>query len=77
MVMEIFIPILYKLREIYTDEEIFNKLYFNDTNELRINNIKKIFNGDVNNLYITQCDFLIPDEEVYDLVVANPPTQNY
>ena len=69
-----FIPILYKLREIYTDEEIFNKLYFNDTNELRINNIKKIFNGDVNNLYITQCDFLtFPDEEVYDLVVANPP----
>ena len=69
-----FIPILYKLRENYTDEEIFNKLYFNDTNELRINNIKKIFNEHANNLNITQDDFLnFKDKEEYDLVVANPP----
>ena len=69
-----FIPILYKLREIYKDEEIFNKLYFNDTNELRIDNIRKIFKGDANKLNITKCDFLsFNDKEEYDLVVANPP----
>lgn len=69
-----FIPILYKLRNDFTDEEIFQKLYFNDTNELRIQNINEIFIGDVNNINITQCDFLnFNDEEEYDLVVANPP----
>lgn len=69
-----FIPILYKLREKYTDAEIFEKLYFNDTNDIRINNIKQIFDSSKNNLNITQKDFLeYDDEEIYDLNVANPP----
>ncbi len=69
-----FIPILYKLREKYTDTEIFEKLYFNDTNDIRIDNIKQIFDNNKNNLNITQKDFLeYDDEEIYDLNVANPP----
>ena len=69
-----FIPILYKLRERYTDKEIFEKLYFNDTNDIRINNIKQIFDSSKNHLNITQKDFLEYDEdEIYDLNVANPP----
>lgn len=69
-----FIPILYQLREKYTDEEIFEKLYFNDTNDIRINNIKQIFDSSKNHLNITQKDFLEYDEdEIYDLNVANPP----
>lgn len=69
-----FIPILYKLREKYTDAEIFEKLYFNDTNDIRIDNIKQIFDSSKNNLNITQKDFLeYDDEEIYDLNVANPP----
>jgi adenine-specific DNA-methyltransferase len=69
-----YIPILYKLREKYTDEDIFNKLYFNDINEERLNNIKKIFDAKNNKLNITQLDFLnFKDDILYDLIVANPP----
>ncbi|MFA5382685.1 MAG: N-6 DNA methylase [Candidatus Micrarchaeia archaeon] len=46
-------------------------LYFNDINEKRLNNIKKIFGEDIN---ISKKDFLeFEDKEEYDLVVANPP----
>ena len=69
-----FIPIYYKLKERYTQQEILQMLYFNDTNDLRLNNIKKIFNGTKHKLNITSEDFLNYNEDVlYDLIVANPP----
>ena len=69
-----FIPIYYKLKERYTQQEILQMLYFNDTNDLRLNNIKKIFNGTKHKLNITSEYFLNYNEDVlYDLIVANPP----
>lgn len=46
-------------------------LKFNDINEERLNNVKKIFSY---NLNITKSNFLIDDNiDKYDLIVANPP----
>lgn len=49
-------------------------LKFNDINEERLNNVKKIFSNDIYNLNITKSNFLIDDNiDKYDLIVANPP----
>ena len=46
-------------------------LYFNEINEKRLNNVKRLFGE---NISITQKDFLLFEEkEAYDLVVSNPP----
>ncbi len=46
-------------------------LYFNDINQLRIENLKKYFGTNIN---LTTKDFLSFEEtEKYDLVVSNPP----
>jgi len=69
-----FIPIYKKLLEKYTGQEILHMLYFNDTNDIRINNIKKIFISSKYKLNITNEDFLKYNEDnMYDLIVANPP----
>ena len=69
-----FIPIYKKLKESHNDSEIFKILNFNDTNNIRINNIKKIFKSSENELNITMNDFLQFREDImYDLIVANPP----
>jgi tRNA1(Val) A37 N6-methylase TrmN6 len=48
-----------------------NNLYFNEINQLRIDNIYKYFG---NNINLTQRDFLsFSGKKEYDLVVANPP----
>ena len=48
-----------------------DNLYFNEVNEERINNVKRIFGDGIN---IATQDFLsFADDEVYDLVVSNPP----
>lgn len=48
-----------------------NNLFFNDLNEIRLNNVKSIFGDNVN---ITKKDFLLFEEnEKYDLIIANPP----
>ena len=48
-----------------------DNLYFNEINEKRINNVKKIFGEDIN---LTKRDFLtFDDKEEFDLVVSNPP----
>ena len=47
------------------------KLYFNEINEKRIENVKNYFGENIN---ITMQDFLqFPNEAEYDLVVSNPP----
>ena len=54
-------PIFYKLvsDRCAPKEEILNNiLYFNDINELRIKNIKKVFKSSQYNLNITNIDFL-------------------
>ncbi len=46
-------------------------LYFNDINEVRIENLKKYFGSNIN---LTTKDFLSFEEsEKYDLIVSNPP----
>ncbi len=51
-------------------QETSDILYFNEINEKRISNIRKYFD----NPNITCIDFLAyPEEEKYDMVVANPP----
>jgi adenine-specific DNA-methyltransferase len=48
-----------------------SNLYFNDINKKRLINVKNIFNNKAN---ISERDFLLfSNDEVFDLVVANPP----
>lgn len=71
------IPIFYKLKEKMESKEILeNTLYFNDINKKRLDNVSKIFCGDIYKLNITNDDFIDPNIETrikYDLIVANPP----
>ena len=64
-----------KLIKYHTSNIILNDiLHFNDINEMRIENVKKIFQETINKLNITQTDFLLYDEsQKFDLIVANPP----
>lgn len=49
-------------------------LKFNDINDDRLNNVKKIFSNDIYNLNISNSNFLIDgSNDKYDLIVANPP----
>ena len=71
-----FIPILFKLLK-NNDKKVIleNALYFNDVNNIRINNVKDIYLNNQYNLNIFQEDFLTSKkfEKKYDLIVANPP----
>lgn len=59
------------LKKYHSENKIINDiLYFNEINEKRIGNIKKIFNSS----NITKKDFLsFEEKEKYNMVVANPP----
>jgi adenine-specific DNA-methyltransferase len=49
-------------------------LEFNDINEPRLDNVRRIFDADNNRLQITQHDFLVTSyTKKYELIVANPP----
>lgn len=65
------IPVYFKLLQNFTRKDILdNILYFNDINEKRLDNVKKIFNSK----NITNIDFLKNKIETkYDLIMANPP----
>ena len=69
------IVIYQKLVKHHANNNILNNiLHFNDINEIRIENVKKIFQETINKLNITQTDFLQYDEsQKFDLIVANPP----
>lgn len=71
----LFIPIYKKLIDVgYTEQETLDMLYFNDTNKIRIQNIKKVFNSSKYKLNITNEDFLeYSEEDMYDLLIVNPP----
>jgi len=66
------IVIYFKLIKYHTKEHILNNmLYFNDINNNRLNEMKKIFNFKIN---IYNEDFInLKTELKFDLIVANPP----
>ena len=69
------IPIFNELLNFHDKTTILEKiLEFNDINENRLENVKKIFCGDKYNLQISNNDFITFDNnKKYDLIVANPP----
>jgi methylase of polypeptide subunit release factors len=69
------IPLFFKLKEKYTTKKILEKiLFFNDINNERINNVKKVFCSADYKLQITTNDFIEEDDDKkYDIIVANPP----
>ena len=69
------IPIFNKLLNFHEKKIILEKiLEFNDINDNRLENVKKIFCGDKYNLQISNNDFITFDNnKKYDLIVANPP----
>ena len=57
-----------------TTMDTLNSLYFNDTNQDRLDNVSDFFCGSKTKLNITNHDFLEQEyDEKFDLVVANPP----
>jgi|APSaa5957512622_1039677.scaffolds.fasta_scaffold12741_3 adenine-specific DNA-methyltransferase len=69
------LPIYNKLLE-YHDKKIIleNILEFNDINEDRLNNVREVFCEIKYKLRITNKDFITSENEnLYDLIVANPP----
>ena len=69
------IPILFELLKYHDKQTIVeNILEFNDINESRLQNVRKVFCSDKYNLKITKNDFIsFNNEKKYDLIVANPP----
>ena len=70
-----FIPILFELLKHHDKKTILEKiLEFNDINESRLENVRKIFREDKYKLQITNYDFITyNNSKKYDLIVANPP----
>ena len=69
------IPILFELLKHHDKQTIVEQmLEFNDINEDRLENVRKVFCNDKYNLQITNHDFItFNNSKYYDLVVANPP----
>jgi adenine-specific DNA-methyltransferase len=69
------IPIFYELLNYHKTEIILEKiLHFNDINEDRLKNVRKIFCENKYKLQITNNDFITyNNKNRYDLIVANPP----
>lgn len=72
------IPIYFELLKFHDKKTILeNILEFNDINETRLQNVRRIFcdGSETYNLRITNQDFLCapPSAAHYDLIVANPP----
>lgn len=69
------IPILFELLKHHDKRAILEKiLEFNDINESRLANVRKVFCGDKYALQITNHDFIAyKNPKKYDLIVANPP----
>ena len=69
------VPITFELLKHHDKNTIFEKiLEFNDINEDRLNNVRKVFCSDKYNLQITNKDYIsFKNSKKYDLIVANPP----
>jgi len=69
------IPILFELLKYHSREKILEEIMeFNDTNESRLENVRKVFCKDKYALRVSSNDFIEHNnEKKYDLIVANPP----
>jgi adenine-specific DNA-methyltransferase len=69
------IPIIFELLKHHDNKTILEQMIeFNDVNEDRLNNVRKVFCNDKYNLQITNHDFItFNNPKKYDLIVANPP----
>jgi len=69
------IPIAFELLKHHDKKAILEKiLEFNDINESRLENVRKVFCGEKYHLQISNHDFITFDNpKKYDLIVANPP----
>jgi adenine-specific DNA-methyltransferase len=74
------IPILFELLKHHDKRTILEEiLEFNDINDERLENVRKVFCGEIYKLQITNNNFISPDDPIcknpkkYDLIVANPP----
>jgi adenine-specific DNA-methyltransferase len=70
------IPVLFRLLESAHDktECLERILEFNDINEDRLQNVRKVFCADKYKLQISNQDFMtFPKDKKYDLIMANPP----
>ena len=69
------IPIIFELLKYHSKQIILEQiLEFNDINEDRLKNVRKVFCNNKYNLQITNHDFItFNNPKKYDLIVANPP----
>ena len=69
------IPIMFELLKHHDKQTILERmLEFNDINESRLANVRRVFCGEKYNLQITNHDFItFRSTKKYDLIVANPP----
>ena len=69
------VHLYHKLSTHHNSKDILeNILEFNDINTQRLDNVRSIFNADKYQLRVTEHDFLKTEyENLYDLIVANPP----
>jgi len=69
------IPILFELMKYHDKQTILeNILEFNDINESRLDNVRKVFCNEKYNLQVTNNDFItFNTSKKRDLIVANPP----
>lgn len=74
------VPILFELLKHHNKRTIVEKIIaFNDINEERLENVRKVFCNEIYKLQITNNNFILPDDHTsqnpkkYDLIVANPP----
>jgi SAM-dependent methyltransferase len=69
------IPIIFELLKHHDKQTILEQiLEFNDINENRLENVRKVFCSDKYNLQICNHDFItFNNPKKYDLIVANPP----
>lgn len=69
------IPIMFELAKHHDKRAILEQiLEFNDINEGRLENVRRVFCGDKYKLQVTNHDFItFASDKKYDLIVANPP----
>jgi len=69
------IPIIFELLKYHNKQTILEQIMeFNDINEDRLENVRKVFCSEKYNLQITNHDFItFNSQKKYDLIVANPP----
>ena len=69
------IPIMFELAKHHDKRKILEQiLEFNDINEGRLENVRRVFCGDKYKLQVTNHDFItFASDKKYDLIVANPP----